>query len=89
MNGVPAEDNAMDQTGVRTQVAVLLLVRRLPLLNGSATHDLHCIRIHLVNLGETIVHDPPDLVIKLTSVLLHTGTGNSCRLLLRLLCSLW
>ena len=89
MNGVPAEDNAMDQTGVRTQVAVLLLVRGLPLLNGSATHDLHCICIHLVDLGETIVHDPPDLVIKLTSVLLHTGTGNSCRLLLRLLCSLW
>jgi len=40
MNGVPAEDNAMDQTGVSAQVAVLLLAQ-LGRCNSSVTHSLH------------------------------------------------
>jgi len=59
MNGVPAEDNAMDQTGVSAQVAVLLLAQSWLLLNTFATHSHHCILHPLGILGRSYRARPP------------------------------
>ena len=59
MNGVPAEDNAMDQTGVSAQVAMLLLAQSWLLLNTFATHSHHYILHPLGILGRSCRSRPP------------------------------